>query len=363
MAKLKTISIKAGQSLFDIALQEYGNPEGVILLLQANPGLSLADELQPNSQLIIWSQEAVSFITDVLKVEPYASNIQNLLIEWASLIPHTSSTGGGTTTELSAGFGIDINNFIASINLDDLHDSPAITKDDIIIFIHPDESGTNRYRKIALSEALKLQTFTSYLNTLADVDVTTRADRDLLVYDIATELWKNDPIYGIAALPDVAADTPMLYLKDGRFAWMSLGNGLTIENGALTVTFPAPGGEQLWRRADTTLSPENEGDSVDLKTGNITAAGANLGTGSLQAGSATIAGQVDADTLRAANKAMAVLFNADGNDGLTGNITVLTGCSVDTGRTQLTFTRRNITHKGGIITAVTNEADLVVGLK
>jgi len=326
MNKVTTIKVKANQTIFDIAVQEYGNPEGAIMLLQANPDLSITTTLEAGRELYVWSQDAVKYLTDILEIEPYASNVENMLLEWATLIRPTGQ-GGGTTTELLAGFGIRINDFIASINLDDLNLSPNITRDDIVIFIRPSESGTNRYMKIPLSEALKLSTWDNYLRTLRDVSLTDLADNHFIKFDLESGFWKNDPVFGIGELP--YPDTnPILYYDPSvqKLRWLEVGGGLKIENGILQLNVTMP--EELWKRTDTTLAPANAGDDLDLGTGGMVA-----------------------------NDIRSKSFNADGSDGITGNVTLLSGVSFD-GTDKFTFNTKVITYKAGIITVVAAGADV-----
>lgn len=86
MYNLKTIIIQERQTIWDIALQEYGTAEGVILLLQANPGLGITNDLIPGQELIIWTEVSVSLVNEIIKTEPYASQLQSLLMQWATLI-------------------------------------------------------------------------------------------------------------------------------------------------------------------------------------------------------------------------------------------------------------------------------------
>ncbi len=84
--QIKTIKVQAGQTMLDIAVQEYGTVEGIILVMQANPGLSVTSTLTPGQELIIWSNMTVDLVRETVKVEPYASQLQNLLMQWAQLI-------------------------------------------------------------------------------------------------------------------------------------------------------------------------------------------------------------------------------------------------------------------------------------
>lgn len=50
---MRNINVKGGQTIFDVALQEYGSAEGVIKLLEDNPSLSLESVLVPGASLTI----------------------------------------------------------------------------------------------------------------------------------------------------------------------------------------------------------------------------------------------------------------------------------------------------------------------
>ena len=50
---MKIITVKFGQTIFDIALQEYGDLEGIKTLLEDNEGLDLSQELVEGSKLNI----------------------------------------------------------------------------------------------------------------------------------------------------------------------------------------------------------------------------------------------------------------------------------------------------------------------
>lgn len=51
----KEITVQGNQSNWDVALQEYGSVEGLFLLLEDNPGLTVDSELTPGQKLIIKS--------------------------------------------------------------------------------------------------------------------------------------------------------------------------------------------------------------------------------------------------------------------------------------------------------------------
>lgn len=51
MANLKFIHVQEGQSLMDIAMQLTGSVEGIVSLLEVNPGLNLEDDLFAGQKL------------------------------------------------------------------------------------------------------------------------------------------------------------------------------------------------------------------------------------------------------------------------------------------------------------------------
>jgi hypothetical protein len=82
---IKTIVVQAGQSLADIALQEYGTYEGIILVVQANPGLSVSSILVGGQELVIFTQKAISTVNEIVKSDPLGSQLRNVLMQWISL--------------------------------------------------------------------------------------------------------------------------------------------------------------------------------------------------------------------------------------------------------------------------------------
>jgi len=76
------ITVQAGQSLADIAVQEYGTVEGMVLILQANPGIGISDELTPGMELIIPGNTIVKTpgTTTEAAPEPVAAPIQQITI-------------------------------------------------------------------------------------------------------------------------------------------------------------------------------------------------------------------------------------------------------------------------------------------
>ena len=85
MSNVRQIVIQAGQSLVDIALQEYGTVEGIILLLTVNPGLTVTGDLVPGSLLNIVDDSVKKMVANATAVEPYASQLQSVLMQWITL--------------------------------------------------------------------------------------------------------------------------------------------------------------------------------------------------------------------------------------------------------------------------------------
>lgn len=58
---------KVGQSLIDIAIQEYGSAVGVIILLQENPGLDITSKITTESKLNVTGQPITARIRSVFQ--------------------------------------------------------------------------------------------------------------------------------------------------------------------------------------------------------------------------------------------------------------------------------------------------------
>ncbi len=50
---IKEITVQEGQSLVDIAIQEYGSAEGLLKVLKVNPEIEQENELPPGTALMI----------------------------------------------------------------------------------------------------------------------------------------------------------------------------------------------------------------------------------------------------------------------------------------------------------------------
>lgn len=62
------ITVGQGQTIYDIAIQEYGSIDGVDLLLKDNPSLDMATMLAPGSILHIKSEPIDKAIVDHYKI-------------------------------------------------------------------------------------------------------------------------------------------------------------------------------------------------------------------------------------------------------------------------------------------------------
>ncbi|KAF0203154.1 MAG: hypothetical protein FD170_1426 [Bacteroidetes bacterium] len=91
METIKLVHVQSGQNIWDIAQQEYKSPEGVILILQANPGLSVTDELAPGRVLNIWTEKAIQTLTEIISVQPLGSQLHSILQAWALLIVNNNT--------------------------------------------------------------------------------------------------------------------------------------------------------------------------------------------------------------------------------------------------------------------------------
>lgn len=82
---IKKVLVKAGQSVYDIAVQEYGTAEAFTLVLQANPGLNATSELVHGQELIIWTDKAIEVFTEFVNTPNFAQSALNLLMHWSGI--------------------------------------------------------------------------------------------------------------------------------------------------------------------------------------------------------------------------------------------------------------------------------------
>jgi len=93
--KVKMIIIQAFQSLFDIAIQEYGAAEGVFLIMMANSDKieSITQDLVPGDTLKIWP---VQIVEDIVTAEQSLTPYVSILMQWFMMISGgEGGTGGG----------------------------------------------------------------------------------------------------------------------------------------------------------------------------------------------------------------------------------------------------------------------------
>lgn len=88
--KIKTIKVKAFQSMFDLAIQEYGAAEGVFLVMMANADklTSITQDIVAGETLNIWP---VKLVEDVVINEESLTPYLPILMQWFIMV------GGGST--------------------------------------------------------------------------------------------------------------------------------------------------------------------------------------------------------------------------------------------------------------------------
>lgn len=94
MAVAKVIYVEVGQSLIDLAIQEYKAVEGMFLLMLANQDIvtSLTVELAPGQALKVWPVKVVKEIAQRTEsLTPYLS----ILMQWITAVGGGSTGGGG----------------------------------------------------------------------------------------------------------------------------------------------------------------------------------------------------------------------------------------------------------------------------
>ncbi len=92
---VKTIYIAPGQTLFDIAVQEYSSVEGVFLVMLANSSVisSITDDLVPGQKLTIWP---VKVIEEIVSQEESLASYMPVFQQWLAAMGgnYSQSTGG-----------------------------------------------------------------------------------------------------------------------------------------------------------------------------------------------------------------------------------------------------------------------------
>lgn len=90
----KIIKVQRGQSLVDLAIQEYKAVEGMFLLMLANQELvtSLTVDLEPGTTLKVWPVKVIKEIAQRTEsLTPYLS----ILMQWITAVGAGSTGGGG----------------------------------------------------------------------------------------------------------------------------------------------------------------------------------------------------------------------------------------------------------------------------
>lgn len=92
--KIKRIITQPGQSLLDIAIQEYKATEGMFLLMLANQGVvsSLTADLEPGTELQVWTVKVVQQVVERTEsLAPYLS----VIMQWIAAVGAGSGAGTG----------------------------------------------------------------------------------------------------------------------------------------------------------------------------------------------------------------------------------------------------------------------------
>lgn len=97
--RLKTVIVQAGQSLVDLAIQEYAAVEGIFLLMMANQDKvdRITQDLTPGESLVIWP---VKMVEDLVALEEGLMPYLPILMQWIVML---GGGGGGTGTGLNDG--------------------------------------------------------------------------------------------------------------------------------------------------------------------------------------------------------------------------------------------------------------------
>lgn len=93
MAVVKVIYVQPGQSLIDLAIQEYKAVEGMFLLMLANQDIitSLTVDLEPGTALKVWPVKVVQQMAERIEsLTPYLS----ILMQWITAVGGSGSGGG-----------------------------------------------------------------------------------------------------------------------------------------------------------------------------------------------------------------------------------------------------------------------------
>jgi len=57
---MKQVIVQQGQTIVDIALQEYGSVEGLFAFLEANQNLDLDSQLEPGQKVLVREEDVVN---------------------------------------------------------------------------------------------------------------------------------------------------------------------------------------------------------------------------------------------------------------------------------------------------------------
>jgi len=93
--RAKLIYVQVNQSIWDIAIQEYGAAEGVFLVMLANKNTveSITDDLEPGTALKIWP---INIIQQVAEQSESLNVYLPVLMQWIAML-----VGGGSGSGLN----------------------------------------------------------------------------------------------------------------------------------------------------------------------------------------------------------------------------------------------------------------------
>lgn len=92
MGAVKLIYVQPGQSLIDLAIQEYKAVEGVFLLMLANQDVvdSITADFEPGTELKVWPVKVIKKLAEQnLNLKPYLS----IIMQWIAAVGSGGSGG------------------------------------------------------------------------------------------------------------------------------------------------------------------------------------------------------------------------------------------------------------------------------
>lgn len=96
--KAKIIRVQVNQSLFDIAIQEYGSAEGVFLIMLANRDVvpNITADIDPGTVLKVWP---VKVVRQVVEQTESLAPFLPVIMQWLSMIGSVGNGGALDPTD------------------------------------------------------------------------------------------------------------------------------------------------------------------------------------------------------------------------------------------------------------------------